>query len=606
MKRVAGQPEKKYNYIKNLDEKQFPFLVADILYLIYKHTEIRIVDGPGDGKRDIISIDKKGRQCITQCKYHVDNKKSVSSRETDEIAIALVKFNAQTGIFATTGKLSPQAKREFTTNFTQYELAYLEGVDIVDLVLSSPILSSVWVNNESIELTSKALVFPFVIRKILEDKPISEINHVSRSSDKIINSQISKDYFYPYRSPKIMTIKESTGTFFYCNHLIYSDVIRMHQIDLISEKVFKDILVSLQHEYELVSLRIGVPFLASIEDGEIEEKLKLYFEPQTFIITKEKIYLESEYVIPCNYADCVFPKRFRTSEASWATWFFTKLDICLQIELSSPASTENDIQTTLLKETHLSKLNDSLFFILTKEQFNQLNQILEEDSFPNWDCNYGFDGHIVGWLHPYITSDSILLPFKIIDDTLIFNEDESESNEFNAFIKKIENTLTNHSFQICSTQKAINLSKDTSSPLFIEPKFQRYETAEIFHYFDDIPSPIFLEERYFVFICIWKIPLLKYDSDIIELINHKEINSTHELQIDFSFDMSSDESRKFGRLDIKYRVPQSISADNFIDEVISEIISIRDSVEISLKLFYPDCELSTEKFWNDEIGIILR
>lgn len=606
MKRVAGQPEKKYNYLKDLDEKQFPFLVADILYFIYKHTEIRIVDGPGDGKRDIISIDKKGRQCITQCKYHVDFRSSVSSRDTDEIAIALLKFNSQIGMFATTGRLSPQAKREFVNDFSQFELTFLEGVDIVDLVLSSPILSSVWVNNESIELTSKALVFPFVIRKIFEDKPISEINLVSRNSDKIITSQISKDYFYPYRSPKIMTIKESTGTFFYCNHLIYSDIIRMHQIDLISKKVFNDIFVSLQQEYEFVSLRIGVPFLASIEDGEIEEKLKLDLKSQTFIITKEKIYLESEYVIPCNYADCVFPKRFRTSEASWATWFFTKLDICLQIELSSPASTENDIQTTLLKEVHLSKLNESLFFILSKEQFSQLNQILEEDSLPNWDCEFGFDGHVVGWLHPYITNDSNLLLFKMVEDTFVLNEDESDNNEFKSFIKEIENTLINHSFQICSTPKAINLSELTTSPLFVEPKFHKFETAEIFHYFDDIPSPIFLEERFFVFICIWNIPSFKYDSEIIEFINHKEFISTHELKIAFSFDISSDEIRKFGRLDIKYKVPQNISADNFIIEVITEIISIRESVEIILKTIYPDCELSTEKFWNDEIGIILR
>ncbi|MDD4968931.1 MAG: restriction endonuclease [Paludibacter sp.] len=602
MKRIAGQPEKKYNYLKDLDDKQFPFLIADILFFIFEHTEIRVMDGPGDGKRDIISKNKEGRPSITQCKFHIDFKTSVSSRETDEIVIALMKFNSQIGIFATTGKLSPQAKREFTNDFPKYELSFLEGTDIVDIVLSSPILTSVWINNESIELTSKTLVFPFIIRDIIADKTITELDFNLTKEAKIIKNSVSKEYFHPYRSPNQITFKES-GTFIYCNNLIYIGAIKMHEINIISESVFKKIIESIQNQYKLFSLRIGVPFLAKVETDEFKEKLKFEIQPITYVINEGKIYLEKEYVIPNNYPDCIFPNRLGHLEAPWAAWYLNNINTCLQIELMLPYDIQDDVQTLCIKETHLRKLDESLFYAITKEQYNQLESIFDVNDLPNWNCEFGFDGHLIGWLHPFLIDNSSFISFKTDDDRLVLNEDESIENEFRLKTIEVQATLTNFSFKTCTTKKAINISELTNNPLFIEPTSLKYTCAELYHYFDNIPSPVLLKDRTFNFICIWDIPSFELNSKITKLINKQEFDSVYNVSVNFEVRTTHRETNKYGRLDMIYKVSLDISANDFLNRVLSEISLFKDMVEIIIKTKHSDAVLKTEYYWNQEIGI---
>ena len=70
------------------------------------HTKVRILDGPGDGRRDILSITLKEYNIVT--KHHSDDSKSVA-RETDEIVIALAKFGVKSALFFfTNGRISPQ------------------------------------------------------------------------------------------------------------------------------------------------------------------------------------------------------------------------------------------------------------------------------------------------------------------------------------------------------------------------------------------------------------------------------------------------------------------------------------------------------------------
>ena len=58
--------------IAKLNADQFVQLVADILSSAFGHSEVKIVDGPGDGRRDIHSATPDGEPHITQCKYHND------------------------------------------------------------------------------------------------------------------------------------------------------------------------------------------------------------------------------------------------------------------------------------------------------------------------------------------------------------------------------------------------------------------------------------------------------------------------------------------------------------------------------------------------------
>lgn len=142
MPRLPGNSAEKLSLIRALDARRFPELVADVLEFGKGHTEARVTDGPGDGKRDVVSFTPKGHLCFTQCKYHKGSR-SVGSEETDQIIVALNKMGAKHGVFATTGRISPQAKREYLDNFPDYQLEWYEGQDLVDAVLGNPLLSAI-------------------------------------------------------------------------------------------------------------------------------------------------------------------------------------------------------------------------------------------------------------------------------------------------------------------------------------------------------------------------------------------------------------------------------------------------------------------------------
>lgn len=138
MTRIAGDPAEKLRLATTIDHNTLPHLVADILYFLYGHKEVCVVDGPGDGKRDVHSVQPNGVRHITQCKYHKSPNHAVGSDETDELVLALMKFGCKAGLFVTTGKISPQAKREYLDNYRDFQLSYIDGLGLIDAVLSSP------------------------------------------------------------------------------------------------------------------------------------------------------------------------------------------------------------------------------------------------------------------------------------------------------------------------------------------------------------------------------------------------------------------------------------------------------------------------------------
>ena len=175
---MPGKPKDKLKYLESIDQYDFPYLIADILSSYYNHHNVRVVDGTGDGKRDIFSVNSKGEKIITQCKYHYDMSKTSGTRQTDEIVIALNKYKSNIGFFCTSGKLTPQSKREYLDNYPDFELNWLEGHEIVDIVLEDTILRKVWFENEKIHLTNSNVSIPFIFRKLPEDISLQpEINY---------------------------------------------------------------------------------------------------------------------------------------------------------------------------------------------------------------------------------------------------------------------------------------------------------------------------------------------------------------------------------------------------------------------------------------------
>ncbi|WP_419487927.1 restriction endonuclease [Chryseobacterium bernardetii] len=597
MTRIAGRPEDKSNYLKKLNEKSFPFLIADILFYIYQHQDIKILDGPGDGKRDILSIDKFGVQSITQCKFHNDFKTSVGSRETDEIAIALLKFKCQNGYFATTGKLSPQAKREFIDNYKDYELKYLEGFDIVDLVLSSPTLSSIWVSDNSIELTSKKLAIPFIIRSLDNDWPINEIPKITSKNIETLSETVSVEYFMPYRAPSKTTFDEY-GHYIKCNIIISNNPLYLHLLEETFNKLISKTAKEINQHINNIAIRFGTPYYYEKSENEKQNEIKLLISPKTIILCDNVIYEEQEFTIPLPSKELIFPKRFGTLESSWAGWLLREIDSILHINCIQPISLNQDIITKKLREETLEKIDDSLFYIVKKGQKKQVSSILEKEEIPNWECEYGFDGYIIGWLHPFLTDDS---PFYHINFKNDKNKDNIDEN-FTTFKNNIHNKLEHLEITPCNSKKAINYSVDSKKPLFIDVEYKSYDSAFLFHYFNDIPSPILMDDRKFTFTTIWKLPEFNTNQEIIYSLIEKSL--LNETAYSFNLNNTKENGNYYAKLEIYFIPNKSQSASHFITDIYPKLKQIILKVETQIKLIFTDSKRATEEYWFYEIGII--
>lgn len=157
--------------LARLNSKNFPELVSDIL-VSKGHWNVKITDGPGDGCRDVHSI-IQGAKHLTQCKFHSNPQKLCSSRETGDLAVGLLKLGYTNGLFATSGRISPQAKRELLDSYPGFELEFWEGTDLIGFILSDPILKALWFDRERIARVSNRLRIPLIYRNLADDQPVN-------------------------------------------------------------------------------------------------------------------------------------------------------------------------------------------------------------------------------------------------------------------------------------------------------------------------------------------------------------------------------------------------------------------------------------------------
>lgn len=164
-------PKETDNFLQKLDERSLLDICTDIL-TIKGHTDIRIMEGPGDGQRDIHSIDSNGEKCLTQSKYHRNPSYTVSAKELGEVVLGMIRFGYKKGLFITNAKVSPQAKRDCLNDYPNYSVDFLEGRGIIKNIFDNLVLKAIWYDGQSFDKVSYTLIFPILIRDLETDKPL--------------------------------------------------------------------------------------------------------------------------------------------------------------------------------------------------------------------------------------------------------------------------------------------------------------------------------------------------------------------------------------------------------------------------------------------------
>lgn len=599
---MSGKPKDKLKYLESLDENDFPYLVADILTHHYSHQNVKVVDGPGDGKRDLFSVNQHGEKVITQCKYHYDFSKTCGSSETDEIVLALNKFGCNTGFFCTSGKLSPQSKREYLDNYPQFDLIWLEGHEIVDIVIQDPVLNRTWFLEERIHLVHNHISIPFILRRLPEDVPIDlpkdiQVNNISDVNIEFDDRCILKPtQFYPYSGLDIKVSGQNHGTL-WGNEMKLSGKVNLSTIAKLKSDLLQTLANadSLRFENSYTAVRFGVPYQADPnKPSYAQPSTPLPISSETWIINQGGCVDEYDFLIemPNNWER---PERISMSQLSNFCFYNSVQDTVFFIYYNCIA--DKELHPHVRQSLEVDKIiwKKSLFLSCSKDIISEFEQFS-----PDYTFNYGPNGVLFAWMHPR--------PIFYSADIKQF-EKELVHEEFDNLKSSILNHSNSFDTEVLDWKKASHVASINDYEPFPENPETSYRIVDIFEKFDTIPSPIKPEKREFIYECVWSISDHSdnsFEQTINNFGNDPALEKLDEnFQINFEIDKETN-STIYIKLSYWPPVAPHKSTKDNMSELDSEVNNIFSIGEKILLKYFPDTKRCTNFYWFMELGVFLK
>ncbi|NHM07607.1 restriction endonuclease [Flavobacterium sp. CYK-4] len=598
---MAGKPNDKLKYLDGLNEKDFPFLIGDILSIHFRHYDVKVMDGTGDGKRDIFSIDRRGNKVVTQCKFHYDFNKTSGSSETDEIIIALNKFNYNQGFFCTSGRLSPQSKREYKDNYKNFNLNWLEGHEIVDIVLDNSILRKIWFESEKIHLVNNKIALPFILRKQPEDTLIEYKFPENLNSSNELNFEVANNKFINSRqlfplSP--LSIKESRSNFGHnIGYIItLSENTFFNSVNNVKQEILR-ILVNdknLKFESSYVSIRFGIPYFPKKEESYRNYgngEFNLPENGETYILYEDSAISEYDFLIPVS-TNWKLPDRIHMSQLNDFCYYNRDIDIVFYLEYTCDANKD--------LHPHVESSLEEDKIIWSKSLFIMVNSNSEKlfNSFkPNKIYTYGSSDKLLCWIHP--------IPTIYPADINLF-ERSLKHDEFENLKKEIIDLANIHEIEIIDWEKASKIAAVNNDDPFPANPQTTYRQVDIFENFNTIPSPLRPNKRTLNFECVFRI---SHKND--EYLEKKiESFGTHldDIKGANRFDFIIDDQTNyhvFLRVSYTPNYQPHISTLENLKNLNNEIENTFDNIEKIVKNIFLGASRKTKDYWLEELGIFL-
>tara|TARA_R110002051_G_scaffold142429_1_gene215633 strand:+ start:8630 stop:10441 length:1812 start_codon:yes stop_codon:yes gene_type:complete len=600
---MPGKPKDKLKYLESIDQYDFPYLIADILSSYYNHHNVRVVDGTGDGKRDIFSVNSKGEKIITQCKYHYDMSKTSGTRQTDEIVIALNKYKSNIGFFCTSGKLTPQSKREYLDNYPDFELNWLEGHEIVDIVLEDTILRKVWFENEKIHLTNSNVSIPFIFRKLPEDISLQpEINYnfiLPNKVNVIVESQngFLSNQFRPYNNLDIRKSGFNNGSVIGYEIKI-SGKVSYSLIEDIKSQILEQSAkeVQLQFSDSYVALRFGVPHLAEERNSYSRykiEKSNFPIDSETFILKDGKIIEEFSFLIETN-DEWKRPDRISMSQLSDFRFYNRDLDLVFNLYYSCTAKEE--LHPHVNRNIEIEKIiwEKSIFVLGKKNITSKFEKIQPDKIYP-----FGQNEVLMCWLHPR--------PIMYSADINQF-EKELVHEGFEKNREIINKLALNQSMELINWEKASKIAAINDEDPFPRSPETSYRIVDIFETFHTLPSPMNPNKREFIFECVWEISNRSdslFEAKIERWRENDDINSLI-LEKKTTFTIDDDTHGPiYLRVEYEPAYETYLSTQENLKLLKPDVISFFEKIEKNILLIFTDTARMTKSYWFSELGIFL-
>lgn len=508
-------------FTSTLDEDSVLGLVQDLL-VVRSHTGIRRMDGPGDGKRDIFSKLPSGQNHLVQCKYHEKASVSCSSSVLDELPMALLKFGYSSGLFVTTGRISPQAKREFMDNYPAFQLEFLDGEALFREILNSPVLRGLWLENGCAVQANYSVQVPIYFRSILGEASITEKWQKERHLDlcqylsdqtrgaldvTLRHSWLDSHHFEPYAEPVRLTQPEAVLRKVPCWLL----VIRGAPLPEISEGtnyIVAGLLGFLQTKDIPAVALVGRPKITPFSGSDVGFDIELPAEVMGLIrqgdcLKNEKRFYElqetDEWTALCDA---------RVSEIDEVRYYCHSEDILVDLNYVSNLSTNEQNLKGFLRQTSEGYWRSSIFVRDTAERIEALEKVI---GLADEEMDI-FDGKLAAWLHPSLLGNCVTLD---ADAPGFLRQAPAElhaqglpkvalSEDWAKRSRTILNACNELGLIPVESGQARHLVAAFGNDPLPEIRHGHYTTADLIANFESLPKPISYKGFSFEFLVAWR------------------------------------------------------------------------------------------------------
>ena len=602
MRRTPGTPDKKLAMLRGIDEASLPHLVADILYFCRGHRSVTVVDGPGDGRRDISSKTSDGTKHVTQCKFHGDVTAAVGARETDELPVALLKFGCKSGLFVTTARLSPQSKREYLGDFPEFELECWDGLQLVDQVLSSPLLTELWLHEDSVQRRAVSVAVPFIVRRAVDDRPV----HVGTSP--FATPEYSVDFrsvctstsvFAPYRPPRIVDSSESGGETILCKEALITGSLDFKGLSPLLTGIVDTIAASVPRG-ATHTIRLGRPSLVPLQPAEPTEtedgdRLLVHGESgRSFVVAPDgDVHDEYHWVVPQSPA-CAFPRNLSVAEADWAGWYNADNDCMVMEEVSWPAA-EVPYPYQLIGVAREPFLGKSVFSLTTESQAGAIRDAgIPEPDIAVQVLN---DIALSAWLHPAITEATPVFERDPATGEMVMRPSARwECGE--AALARVRDMLASLQVEEMTASSASELAKAHGENLTGVPTMLDVRSAELCCNFDSLASPINLAGRILLHVQMWEVPVTPGEAEATLGSLKQEIAPGFVVHWQAKRGHSTGATFVMSSLQVPCPLERPTTACILTEEAVDALASVQRHVR---KLWHTS-RRATLDFWTREVG----
>lgn len=510
---LKGKSEQREQLTAILDAEKLVRLASDLL-VCRGHSQIRNMDGPGDGGRDVHSISKLSQRQLTQCKFHQDTSRTCSSSELSQLPMAMIKLDYSVGLFVTNATISPQAKREYIDNYPRLALEFIDGDDLIDEVFANALLRALWLDGKESEEINRATAFPVIIRRHEDDLPIALIDSDDDLQDDMYRDLLSADCphtrvhvrpahffsnpFEPYRAPEPLSSRESGMPFILGAEIVVEGDLGLAAIQDASEKLGSEILSRLDAKHGNATARVGIPYICSLKGGSRRLNIPTNVAPVSFLRISHTLYSENDWFAVEPSESWSHQCDARVTEMDSVRLYSFDLDCCIAYEIESRIGAHDKAVRESLREVQMSAWQQSLFCLIPPwAEWNEFS-IPEPDDTVVWP----WDGRVLcGWFCPPLLgglvqyrSDDSLLDVSL-DHEVVFEEKKRMICEC---------LLDRPGVEFLEPNKARHMVALVGDDPFPHIDTIKIRTADIVAYPETIPSPIRPESRRFVATVAWK------------------------------------------------------------------------------------------------------